>query len=427
MEIRFIGPLGKVTGSATWMRDESRGWSFLIDCGMQQGEHSATAWNSCLDWPFDPSRLDFVVLTHAHIDHSGLLPALYKRGFTGMVYCTEETRELAKVLLRDAAIFPGTPYSAKDIEAIKWHTPGGQTVFGGYHPVAKDLFLRFFRSGHIIGAVSVTVLWGPNDASQKSIVFSGDVGPGTEGSEVLPFLRYPLHPKPGNFVVLESTYGDTIRNAIGKRPESRRGQLRSLLDRIVESKGTLAIPAFSVGRTQDLLFDINFLIAESPKQYGDIEFYIDSPTALQVNEITLNALRKTGVTNNGKVRPLWLGKQLFRDLGLDPRNRDHIDAALDICEMALQFEYPKRALPRFGNAIALNWRPIFTKVKERPALLSGVANKARVVLMSPGMGDGGAAAFWLPGILRKKGSIVAMSGHCGPTTVGGKLMSVGAD
>lgn len=424
MQVRFLGPLGKVTGSCTWMRDEARNWNFLVDCGMQQGERSTRNWNSCSEWPFQPSELDFVVLTHAHIDHSGLVPVLYKRGFKGRVYCTEETQQLAELLLRDAARFPEAPYSEEDLKKINWWPPSGITKFGVYHPVAQDLFIRFFRSGHIVGAVSVSIHWGPKGDTQKSIVFSGDIGPGSEDGEVLPFLRYPLHPKPGCFAVLESTYGSVVRRESEKTPVERRTQLKELLDKILESGGTLALPAFSVGRTQDLLFDIHYLVADCPERYAAIRFLIDSPTAAKVNSITYESLKKTQLNpRTGKVRPLWLGKQLFRELSLDRNNREHIDCALAICAMTLGHHKEVALEVRHGNSLVTGWRPLFEEVRNRGRLVEQKEGP-RVVLMSSGTGDGGPCASWLPELIRSKENIVAMAGYCAPSTIGGQLLEL---
>lgn len=424
MEICFVGPLGKVTGSCTWMRDESRGWSFLVDCGMQQGERSAKEWNSCEDWPFQVADLQFVLLTHAHIDHSGLIPVLYKQGFKGPIYCTEETQKIAELLLRDAARFPETPYSEKDLELIKWRTPGGSTKFGIYHPVDQDLFIRFFRSGHIVGSVSISIHWGPKGDDQKSIVFSGDVGPGSEDGEVLPFLRFPLHPKPGNFAVLESTYGSVVREKSERSPSERRAQLKMLLDKILESGGTLALPAFSVGRTQDLLFDIHYLVAEDEERYGAIKYLIDSPTSEKVNAVTLEAIKKTQLNpSTGKSRPLWMGKQVFRELGLDKNNREHFDFALDIFSMTFGKIDRSAFRGRFGNSVAGAWRPLFKRVKDRARKIQE-EDGPRVILMSSGTGDGGACASWLPALIQSERNIVALTGYCAATTVGGQLLTL---
>lgn len=425
MEIRFIGPIGKVTGSCTWMRDQSKDWSFLIDCGMQQGERGSNEWNSGINWPFKPLELKFVVLTHAHIDHCGLIPELYKRGFSGTVYCTEETSELAKLLLRDAARFPETPYTEEDVDLIKWHTPGEKTKFGGYHPVDQDLFIRFFRTGHIIGAVSISIIWG-NRPHQRSIVFSGDIGPGSEDSEIMPFLRFPLHPTPGNFAVIESTYGSIVRDDNEKNPSVRRARLANLLDQILESEGTLAIPAFAVGRTQDLMFDLHQVVAENPNRYRRIRFLIDSPTATEVNKITSQALKEVEIKkNSGKIRPLWLGKQLFRELGLDKANPDHHAQVLDLCIQALNVSSdPKNIYHQYGNGVAQQWRKIFTEVDNREREIAKQNPGPRVVIMSSGTADGGPAATWLPALLKSEHNIVAMSGYCSPATIGGQLLEL---
>jgi len=426
MEIRFLGPLGKVTGSCAWMRDVDRGWNFLVDCGMQQGEPTAESWNTGDDWPFDPAELDFMVLTHAHTDHSGLIPELYKRGFKGTVYCTKETREVAMLLLRDAARFTETPYEEEDLEAIKWHAHGGKTKFGGYHPVSDDLFIQYFRSGHIIGAASVKVLWGPKGSDQKSIIFSGDIGPGAEDREVLPFLRYPLHPKPADFVVLESTYGDRVRDEGDKDPGKRRRQLKSLLDQVVESAGTLAIPAFAVGRTQEVMFDLHCVVASDPERYQRINFLLDSASGQKMNMITADALKEAqAIEHTGKVRPLWLGKQVFRDLGLDGKDPDHMQYVRDVCDMT--FSQPgkdRKDGVAHGNSVARCWKGRFTWVKDRQAELNAPDTHPRVVVMGSGTADGGAAATWLPTLLQSDKNIVAMSGHCSPDTVGGQLLEI---
>ncbi|MEQ6888594.1 MBL fold metallo-hydrolase [Halomonas sp. CS7] len=427
-EIRFIGPLGKVTGSCSWMRDIDRGWSFLIDCGMQQGERTAEVWNSCEDWPFEPSDLKFIVLTHAHTDHCGLIPELYKRGFEGTVYCTKETRDIATLLLRDAASFPDTAYEEQDVEAIKWHAPGrdGKTRFGNYHPVDTDLFIQFFRSGHILGGTSVKVLWGPKGSGQRSIVFSGDVGPGSEKNEVLPFLRFPMHPTKGTFSVLESTYGNVVRDDADKDPTTRRHRLKALLDEILESNGTLAIPAFAVGRTQDVLFDLHYVVASDPDRYQSIQFLLDGPSAIKMNQITAEALKEVQViSQSGKVRPLWLGKQVFSDLGLQKNNPSHLQCALDICDSTFGMMHDSKGLRvSDGNSTAKQWRGLISVVKNRKVEVENVGSGPHVVVMGSGTGDGGPAATWLPKVLLSQKNIVAMSGYCSSGTIGGKLLEL---
>lgn len=237
-------------------------------------------------------------------------------------------------------------------------------------------------------------------------------------------MRYPLHPKPGNFAVLESTYGSVVREESERRPLERRAQLKVLLDRILETGGTLALPAFSVGRTQDLLFDIHYVVAENVGRYGAIKYLIDSPTSVKVNAITLEALKKTQLNpSTGKSRPLWMGKQVFRELGLDKSNREHFDFAVDICSMTLGHLDQSEFGGRFGNCVAGAWRPLFKLVKNR-APQNQDEHGPRVVVMSSGTGDGGACASWLPALIQSEKNIVALTGYCAATTVGGQLLTL---
>jgi len=427
MEIRFLGPLGMVTGSCTWMRDVRRGWNFLVDCGMQQGEHDAAAWNRGA-WPFDPSTIRFVVLTHAHMDHSGLLPRLYRDGFRGTVYCTRETRELAVILLNDAAGRSDAPYTRDDVARIRWHEPGRQPLLGdSFHPVDTDLFLRFFRSGHILGAVSVAVYWGERGPGQRSIVFSGDLGPCTEDSENLPFLRFRMHPVACDYAVIESTYGSTVRDAAESGVDARRARLRALLDHTVSGQRTLVLPGFALGRTQDILFDLHWVVAEEPQRYRGLQFYIDAPTAARMHRPMLTALERTESNGaNGKVRPLWLGKQLFRWLGLEDSNPAHVAKVLDIVAMTLGVPRKPAAAPEAGNAVARAWRPLMRPVTDRKALLGSGLPEPAVLVTGSGTCDGGAAASWLPALLQSDKTTVALTGYCAPTSVGGQLLALKA-
>ncbi|PLX67267.1 MAG: MBL fold metallo-hydrolase [Azoarcus sp.] len=425
MKTRIVGPLGKVTGSCAWLRDHEKGWSFLVDCGMQQEEVGAKHWNGGNLWPFNPSEIQFVVLTHAHVDHSGLIPELYRQGFTGEVYCTRATRRIAEVLLRDAARFGDTQYTQEDVERIRWNDT--RLKHGCPSPVATDLFVRIFRNGHILGSVSAAIIWGPpKDPSQRSIVFSGDVGPGAEDRESLPLLRFPQNPSTSNYAVLESTYGDVIRPDEVRDPVRRRADLAALLDQIIETGGTLAIPAFSVGRTQDVMFDLSHLVAEHPERFAEVSFLLDSPTAAQINKITLDELRDTCVAGpTGKIRPLWLGKQLFRALGLERNRRDHFDTALEICRMTLSCNGTRIGTIHHGNEIAKRWAPIFSPVTDRESALEA-GHCPRVIVMSSGSCDGGPAATWLPALLKSSANIVAMSGYCSPASMGGELLKIGS-
>jgi metallo-beta-lactamase family protein len=425
MKIRFIGPLGKVTGSCTWMHDEANDWNFLVDCGMQQGERTAAEWNAC-DWPFDPAEIKFVILTHAHIDHCGLLPMLYRKGFRGLVYCSRETAEIAKILLRDAAELSDIGFTAKDVDAVRWHEPRQSPFFGRFHPVDRDLFVRFFRSGHVIGALSVAIHWGAPGPGQRSIAFSGDLGPNVEDRETLPFLRHRMYAGSNDFAVIESTYGATVRTAEQNDPQHRRAQLRSLLDRTISRSGSLIIPAFALGRVQDVLFDLHWIVAANPERYKGVEFHIDAPSARRMNAAVLEALRRTENNGkNGKVRPLWLGKQMFRWFDLDDKEPEHVRTVLDICHMTLGAEAGETTrLPACGNAVARAWRPLFRAIANRRQHVPSDDARASVYVVSSGTCDGGPAAWWLPKLLASTSNTVALAGYCSASTVGGQLLSL---
>jgi metallo-beta-lactamase family protein len=425
MKIRFIGPLGKVTGSCTWMHDEARGWSFLVDCGMQQGEHTAAQWNVC-DWPFDPKEIKFVILTHAHVDHCGLIPMLYKKGFCGLVYCSKETAEIAKILLRDAAELSDIGFTPSDVDAVRWHEPLKPPLFGTFHPVDKDLFVKFFRSGHVVGALSVTVHWGAPGPNQRSIAFSGDLGPNKEDHEGLPFLRHRMNVGRSDFSVVESTYGATVRTAEQVDPEQRRAKLRGLLDRTIARCGTLVIPAFALGRVQDVLFDLHWIVAEDPQRYAGVAFHLDAPSAQKMNTVLLEAAHRT--ENNGrkgKVRHLWLGKQMFRWFGLDDADPAHVKIVLDICRMTLSAKAGSvRKETPHGNALARAWRPIFRVIENRKQFAPEKSKCASVFVVSSGSCDGGPAAWWLPKLLSSADNTIALAGYCSASTVGGQLISL---
>jgi metallo-beta-lactamase family protein len=425
MEVCFVGPLGVVTGSCTWMRDIERDWNFLIDCGMQQGEAMANKWNSG-EWPFDPAEIKFVVLTHAHIDHCGLIPLLYRKGFKGQIYCTKETEEIAKYLLHDAASQPGAPFNRSDVDAVKWFEPGSEKQLGTFLPIATDLFLQFYRTGHVMGAVSVVVRWGPPGDEQKSMVFSGDLGPSDENEEGLPLLRFRMSPVACDYAVVESTYGGVVRDRVQSPNEIRRSELRQLLDKVIESKGTLILPAFSFGRTQDVLFDLHWIVAEDPAKYRQITYMLDSPLACKLQTVMLKGFARQERTASGKVRPRWLGKQVFDIFGLDGSDASQQNECLRLLEATFSSNTASSFIPsNAGNVIAKNWRPILSEMHNPRFDSEGQAAVPRVVITSSGSCDGGPVASWLPKILGASQNIVVLTGYVGDTSVGGLLAKVG--
>lgn len=420
MKVQFLGAVGRVTGSCSWLRDEARQWNFLVDCGLQQdGPREVTGLRD--GWPFVPSEIQFVALTHAHLDHCGLLPLLYRDGFRGMVHCTPETAEIAKLVLEDAARVGGAGITPKDVSLIQWKPFRENLPLGQPRPVAQDLFLRPLRSGHVVGAVSLEVLWGAPGPLQRSIVFSGDVGPGCEGAEMAPMIRFPWNPPRASFAVLESTYGSIVRTAEERDPQARLARLRDLVAQIAESEGTLLLPAFAVGRAQDLLFDLHAVLAAHPDRFKDVQLMVDAPLARRVQNVVTTAMKKVDVTK-GKVRPLWLGKQIFCLLGLDDTDPDDIECALGIIDMTYKnFSRDHRGTCTRGNDIAKNWRPRAMDLSRRKLDRSIAPDGPTVIICGSADGSAGAAAKWLPTLLRESRHVIATSGYVSPLSVMGQI------
>lgn len=268
--------------------------------------------------------------------------------------------------------------------------------------------------------------WGAPGPDQRSIAFSGDPGPNAEDSESLPFLRHRMNVVKADFAVVESTYGATVRSVEQSDPEHRRAQLRGLLDRAIERRGTLVIPAFSLGRVQDVLFDLHWIVAEDRQRYASVGFHLDAPSAQKMNEVLLEAMNRT--ENNGtkgKVRPVWLGKQMFRWFGLDGTDPAHVHTALEICRMTLVAKAGSvREGASHGNSLARAWRPIFRPVQNRKQFTTDESKGASVFVVSSGTCDGGPAAWWLPRLLRSGDNTVALAGFCTAGTVGGQLLAL---
>lgn len=287
--LSFHGAAGCVTGScAELVTADAR---VLVDCGMFQGSKTLKALNYD-DFPFDPASVDAVLLTHAHIDHSGLLPKLMKGGFRGPIYATAATRDLCEVMLADAGGIQesevrylnrrnqqrGRPllepiYTAKDAARVMGQFQRvklGETV-----QVAKGVTAVFWEAGHILGSASVEVC-APADERPLKLLFSGDLGPG--GSE---FVADPQSPSGIDHLILESTYGD--RERAETDAASRRRALAEALRAAHAAGGPLLMPAFAVERTQELLADLLIVMESGDAPGGDI--FLDSPLAIKATEV----------------------------------------------------------------------------------------------------------------------------------------------
>ncbi|MCD6436510.1 MAG: MBL fold metallo-hydrolase [Clostridiales bacterium] len=287
MKITFNGAAGMVTGSCHYIETEKA--RFLIDCGMFQGSVLETKYNH-EDFTFNPSDLDFVILTHCHIDHSGRLPMLIKQGFKGKIFMTPPTKDLVEILLLDSAKIQlqdqekskedevdssDLLYTEDDVyETIQYFYPlKYEQTF-----TEKDIRFIYHNAGHLIGSAYVEI-----DYNDKKIVFSGDLG------HEFSLLQNPPAPlKKADYVFMESTYGNRIHEHIDLRLKSLYTEVFATID----NKGTIIIPAFSVGRTQEMLYSLKSY-AIKHNRYEDfkkIPIYVDSPLAINATEIYLKNL-----------------------------------------------------------------------------------------------------------------------------------------
>lgn len=289
MELTFIGAAHEVTGSCTLL--ENQGEFYLIDCGMEQGINVYE--NEPL--PVPAGQISAVFLTHAHIDHSGMLPKLYKDGFRGQVYATEVTCNLCDVMLRDSANIqtfeaewrsrkaqragekPEPPvYTLEDaIGVIKLFHP---CRYGKRYPIAEGVQIRFTDIGHLLGSACIEV-WLQAGEIQKKIVFSGDVGNLNQ-----PIINDPQTVEETDYLVLESTYG----NRLHKKANDPIRELANHLQRAFDRGGNVIIPSFAVGRTQELLYALRQIKQEHLVAHHDgFPVYMDSPLAEEATAIFL--------------------------------------------------------------------------------------------------------------------------------------------
>jgi len=287
MKITFYGAAHQVTGSMHLI--DACGKRILVDCGMEQGpsiyEKQAI--------PFQASSIDYVLLTHAHIDHSGRLPLLYAEGFSGEIYCTQATNRLCEIMLKDSAHIQEREaewhnmkadrtggekvkplYTMEDAENVlkHFHTHEYRESFN----LEKDIRVRFLDAGHLLGSsfVEITVT---EDGDKKTIVFSGDLG-----NLDLPLMNNPTKVESADYVVIESTYGNRYHTAVDDPVRT----FAHIIENTFHKGGKVIIPAFAVGRTQELLYYLREIKERNLiSDYKGFPVYVDSPLALEATDI----------------------------------------------------------------------------------------------------------------------------------------------
>ncbi len=289
MKVTFFGAAHTTTGSMHLV--EANGRRILLDCGLYQGRRKE-AFELNRQLPFDPATLDAVVLSHAHIDHSGNLPTLMRRGFRGRVYGTSATRELCDIMLRDSAYLQARDlyhvnrkrkaqgkvlfeplYEQEDVDRLLQHfkaEPQKRAI-----DLGNDVFAVLHNAGHILGSSLVQIEVNPGKKErQHRLLFSGDLGqPG------LPILKEHDYPQGADTLIIESTYADRDHPT----SEDVKGRLKAFIEDICQLRSKLVIPAFSVGRTQQILYYLNDLTA--CKRIPHVPVYVDSPLSLKATQV----------------------------------------------------------------------------------------------------------------------------------------------
>ena len=287
MKLKFLGAAHEVTGSCTLL--EAGDYNILIDCGMEQG---ADTYENC-EIPVLPANIDCVLLTHAHIDHSGKIPMLTAQGFHGSIYCTGATRVLCDMMLKDSAHIQESEAEWKNRKAIR---SGGAKYVPLYtlkdveqtlplfvpceyeksYQILENISIRFIDAGHLLGSSSIEVTVTEGDVT-KVILFSGDVG-----NVDRPLIKDPVKPKKADIVVVESTYGNRYHGARADYVS----QLTRMIQETLDRGGNLVIPAFAVGRTQEMLYLIRHIKDNQLiKNHPNFQVWVDSPMAVEATEI----------------------------------------------------------------------------------------------------------------------------------------------
>jgi len=287
MKIQFLGAAQSVTGSMHLLT--VNGSKILLECGLFQGRRQE-AFERNRNLPFDAATIDVLILSHAHIDHSGNIPQLVKQGFQGNILCTHATQDLASVMLRDSAHIQerdaefvnkrhkkkGLPpvhplYTMNDAAASMNHFVG----VGYNRPfwVTPDVKLTFRDAGHILGS-AIVILDIQENGTSRRLTFTGDLG-----RKDLPVIRNPVQVEETDFLITESTYGNRIHEPIG----DMKTRLREIVNNTVKRGGKIIVPAFSLGRTQELVYVLHELFNDD--SLPEIPIFVDSPLSVNITEV----------------------------------------------------------------------------------------------------------------------------------------------
>jgi metallo-beta-lactamase family protein len=382
MKIAFHGAARTVTGSKHLLTLKN-GKKILLDCGMFQGMGKDTdAMNR--KFGFNPEEVDVMILSHAHIDHSGLIPKLVKEGFKGQIFCTPATKDLASILLEDSAAIQeddvkyenkrramqGQPYlqplyTLEDAKkAVGYFAP---VEYGNWYDVTDGVQAQFLDAGHIIGSATVHLKI-TEDGKTKALTFSGDVG---RYRDVI--LKSPQDFPQADYIIMESTYGNSLHDQHTTTPD----QLLQWIEKAcIQKKGKLIVPAFSVGRTQELLYALNQLELEN--RLPDVDYFVDSPLSVEATEVV-------------KKYPNLFNKTIQKVLEQD--------------NDPFGFKGLK-----------------YIKTVEQSKMLN-FHTEPCVIISASGMADAGRVKHHISNNIENSRNTILLTGYCEPRSIGGKLMA----
>ena len=439
MKIKFLGAVGKVTGSCTWCIHPRTGTQFLVDCGAVQGMHQEAENN--MPFPFEPNRLKFVLLTHAHMDHCGRIPQLYAQGFRGKIICTSATAQLALLQLQD---------SHSNAENRLQHSVGGGKKKGRQHgprkatppypcpdwfypidrnkgfafqtprPIDEDLFVSFQRSSHILGGCSISIMWSRN--FRKSICFSGDIGPNSNGNCYQSLMKKNQVPHwNSSYIVVEATYG-------GKDPRTDNHknfkERMHALEKVVNSGcDTVVFPCFAMQRTQEVLVDVwNMLRMRGNEQSREWGIVLDSSLAIKACHLFRKELGRKKLGKDDE--HMYLNEELEQHMGKE----NACTAVNDVLKGSLEWISFKKDQQNENNGEDSTLRPNGENrgpSQEAPGsecAPEAVGQEKKIIITSSGMCHAGPVLGHL-NLLEHTGTVFVITGFQG-TFNGKQLQSV---